>query len=109
MISPEGCSGILWKGSDNAAEAAEALKLTSKDLKQLGVIDAIVQEPLGGAHRDPRSAAHNLEQAIGKALRDLKRAKVDNLLERRYEKFRQMGEYVEPAAAAKRQASRAAG
>ena len=108
VISPEGCSGILWKGSDNAADAAEALKLTSKDLKQLGVIDAVVSEPLGGAHRDPHTAAHNLEQFIAKSLRELKRVKLDTLLERRYEKFRQMGEHVE-AASVKRQSTRAAG
>jgi acetyl-CoA carboxylase carboxyl transferase subunit alpha len=104
VISPEGCSGILWKGSDNAAEAAAALKLTSRDLKQLGVIDTIVPEPLGGAHRDPHSAAHNLEQYISKTIRDLKRVKLDNLLERRYERFRNQGEYTEKstrAAAAK--------
>ena len=95
VISPEGCSGILWKGSDNAAAAAEALKLTSRDLKQLGIIDAVVPEPLGGAHRDPAAAAHSLEQFIVKTLRDLKRCKTDNLLERRYDKFRAMGEYSE--------------
>jgi acetyl-CoA carboxylase carboxyl transferase subunit alpha len=104
VISPEGCSGILWKGSDNAADAAAALKLTSRDLKQLGVIDTIVGEPLGGAHRDPHSAAHNLEQYISKTIRDLKRVKLDNLLERRYDRFRNQGEYTEKstlAAAAK--------
>jgi acetyl-CoA carboxylase carboxyl transferase subunit alpha len=95
VISPEGCSGILWKGNENAAEAAEALKLTSKHLMKVGVIDAVVPEPLGGAHRDPHTAAHNLEQYLAKALRELKRVKMDNLLERRYDKFRQMGEYVE--------------
>src|SRR5882672_10643473 len=68
VISPEGCSGILWEGTENAPDAAAALKLTSKDLKQLGVIDAIVPEPLGGAHRDPHTAAHNLEQYISKTL-----------------------------------------
>ena len=95
VISPEGCSGILWKGSDNAAQAAEALKLTSKHLLELGVIDSVVPEPLGGAHRDPHTAAHNLEQYLAKTLRDLKRVKIDNLLERRYEKFRRLGEFVE--------------
>jgi acetyl-CoA carboxylase carboxyl transferase subunit alpha len=105
VISPEGCSGILWKGSDNAAEAADALKLTSKDLKQLGVIDGVVPEPLGGAHRDPHTAAHNLEQFLAKTLRELKRQKIDNLLERRYEKFRQMGVVLE----SRRQSARAAG
>src|SRR5438552_15816078 len=105
VISPEGCSGILWKGSENAADAADALKLTSKHLMKLGVIDAVLPEPLGGAHRDPRSAAHNLEQFLSKTLRDLKRAKLDNLLERRYDKFRQLGEYVE---ASRKAAARAA-
>jgi len=95
VISPEGCSGILWKGAENAADAAAALKLTSRDLKQLGIIDTIVPEPLGGAHRDPHAAAHSLEQFISKTLRDLKRCKTDNLLERRYDKFRAMGEYAE--------------
>ncbi|MDQ3439548.1 MAG: acetyl-CoA carboxylase carboxyltransferase subunit alpha [Planctomycetota bacterium] len=95
VISPEGCSGILWKGNANAAEAAEALKLTSKDLRQYGVIDHVVPEPLGGAHRDPHTAAHNLEQYIAKTIRELKRFKIDNLLERRYDKFRNLGEFTE--------------
>jgi acetyl-CoA carboxylase carboxyl transferase subunit alpha len=106
VISPEGCSGILWKGSDNSADAAEALKLTSKDLKQLGVIDSVISEPLGGSHRDPHTAAHNLEQYISKTLRDLKRSKIENLLERRYEKFRNMGQYLESS---KRATAKAAG
>jgi acetyl-CoA carboxylase carboxyl transferase subunit alpha len=95
VISPEGCSGILWKGNENSADAAAALKLTSKDLMKFGVVDAIVPEPLGGAHRDPHTAAHNLEQFVAKALRDLKRTKTENLLERRYEKFRNLGVVVE--------------
>jgi acetyl-CoA carboxylase carboxyl transferase subunit alpha len=95
VISPVGCSGILWMGNENASNAAEALKLTSKHLIKLGVIDSVVPEPLGGAHRDPHSAAHNLEQYLSKTLRDLKRTKVENLLERRYDKFRALGEYVE--------------
>ena len=100
VISPEGCSGILWKGNEHAATAAEALKLTSKHLMKLGVIDSVVQEPLGGAHRDPHTAAHNLEQHIAKTLRELKRLKTDTLLERRYEKFRNLGQFVEAGAAA---------
>jgi acetyl-CoA carboxylase carboxyl transferase subunit alpha len=95
VISPEGCSGILWKGNENAPDAAEALKLTSKHLKQLGVIDGVIAEPLGGAHRDPHTAGHSLEQYIAKTLRDLKRTKIENLLERRYEKFRNLGEFLE--------------
>ncbi len=106
VISPEGCSGILWKGSDNASTAAEALKLTSKDLLKLGVIDTAIDEPLGGAHRDPHTAAHNLEQFVAKSLRDLKRTKIENLLERRYEKFRNMGEVIDSS---KKSAARTAG
>lgn len=105
VISPEGCSGILWKGNENAADAAEALKLTSKHLLKLGVVDSVVPEPLGGAHRDPHTAGHNLEQYLSKTLRDLKRCKVENLLERRYEKFRRLGEFVETS----RKAARAVG
>lgn len=105
VISPEACSAILFKGNEDARKCAESLKLTSRDLKQLGVIDQIIPEPLGGAHRDPHTAAHNLEQYIAKTLRDLKRCKIENLLERRYEKFRNMGVVAEQA---KKQA-RAAG
>ena len=93
VISPEGCSGILWKGATNAADA---LKLTSKHLVKHGVIDTVVPEPLGGAHRDPHSAAHNLEQYLAKTIRDLKRVKLENLLERRYERFRALGAISEP-------------
>lgn len=95
VISPEACSAILFKDNEGAPQLAESLKLTSKHLAKLGVIDAVVPEPLGGAHRDPRTAAHNLEQYICKALRDLKRCKIENLLERRYDKFRNQGIYIE--------------
>jgi acetyl-CoA carboxylase carboxyl transferase subunit alpha len=64
-------------------------------LKRLGVIDAIIPEPLGGAHRDPHTAAHNLEQYIAKSIRNLKQSKIENLLERRYEKFRNLGVVAE--------------
>jgi acetyl-CoA carboxylase carboxyl transferase subunit alpha len=103
VIPPEGCSAILWRGPDNAADAAEALKLTSKHLKQLGVIDAVISEPLGGAHRDPHTAAHNLETFVAKSLREcnsfVKRNSMDDLIERRYEKFREMGETLKPKTA----------
>ena len=95
VISPEACSAILFKGNEGAAQLAESLKLTSSHLKQLGVVDSVVPEPLGGAHRDPHTAAHNLEQYIAKTIRDLKRCKIENLLERRYEKFRNLGVVVE--------------
>src|SRR5205814_3341591 len=97
VISPEACSAILFKDGSGSADLAESLKLTAKDLIKLGVIDNIVPEPLGGAHRDPHTAAHNLEQFVAKSLRDLKRTKVENLLERRYEKFRNLGVFSEPA------------
>ena len=95
VISPEGCSGILWKGAENAQDAAEALKLTSKHLRELGVIDSVVAEPLGGAHRDPHTAGHSLEQFLAKTIRELKRVKIDILVDRRYEKFRNLGMYAE--------------
>ena len=91
VISPEGCSGILWKGSANTDEAAEALKLTSKNLKELGVIDDIIEEPLGGAHRNPRAAADTLEKFIDKTLRELKRTPLEKLVDQRYEKLRKLG------------------
>src|SRR5258706_14721227 len=72
VISPEACSAILFKDNDSAPQLAESLKLTSKHLKGLGVIDAIVPEPLGGAHRDPHTAAHNLDQYVAKTLKSLK-------------------------------------
>jgi acetyl-CoA carboxylase carboxyl transferase subunit alpha len=97
VISPEACSAILFKDGSGSAQLAESLHLTSKHLKQHGVIDTIIPEPLGGAHRDPLQAAHQVEQFIAKTLRDLKRTKIENLLERRYAKFREMGEYTEAA------------
>jgi len=106
VISPEACSAILFKDNSAAAELAESLKLTSKQLKANGIIDTIVPEPLGGAHRDPHTAAHNLEQFIAKTLRDLKRCKIENIIERRYEKFRNLGEYIEQS---KRTSAKAAG
>ncbi len=91
VISPEGCSGILWKGSANAPEAAEALKLTSNHLRQMGVIDDVLREPLGGAHRNRRAAADALERYIEHTLRELKSMAVTQLLDQRYTKIRQYG------------------
>jgi len=91
VISPEACSSILFKGNEQASQLAESLKLTSTHLMKLGVIDHIISEPLGGAHRDPNAAAHAVDQFIGKTLRELKRLKPEKLLERRYEKFRTPG------------------
>lgn len=92
VISPEGCAAILWKNGEQASEAAEALRLTCGHLTRLGVIDAVVPEPLGGAHRNPHEAAQNLEGYISLTLRELRRFKVENLLENRYRKIRSIGE-----------------
>lgn len=100
VISPEACSSILFKDPSQAPRMADALKLTSRDLKRLGVIDAIVPEPLGGAHRDPHQAGHQLEQYLAKSLRELKRKPIEELLAQRYEKFRRMGEFAEPGVTA---------
>ena len=94
VISPEGCAAILWKTGDKAADAAEQLHLTARENLKLGIVDDIIDEPLGGAHRDPASAAANLEKWIVDSIRDLKRYKIENLVKRRYEKFRSMGQYV---------------
>jgi len=100
VISPEGCAGILWKTGDAAPQAAEAMKLTSRDLADLGVIDDIIPEPLGGAHRDPRAMATKLKTFISRYLRELKAAPIDDLLAARYAKFRAMGQFIDPQAAA---------
>jgi acetyl-CoA carboxylase carboxyl transferase subunit alpha len=98
VISPEACSAILYKDNSEAPKLAESLKLTSVHLLKLGVIDHAIAEPLGGAHRDPRSAAHSLEQYLAKTIKELKKVKTETLLERRYDKFRAMGQYAEASA-----------
>ena len=95
VISPEGCAGILWKTHTHKTQAAEALKLTSRDLLKLGVIDNVIEEPLGGAHRDyPRMAAR-LKMFLLKTLRELTAKPADQLVAARYEKFRQMGKFLD--------------
>ncbi len=103
VISPEGCASILWRTGEKAPEAAEAMKITSRDLKGLDVIDEIIPEPLGGAHRNPAEAAGNLERHIVRTLRELKRAKTETLLTHRYNRWRRMGKVlrVEPKVTAK--------
>jgi len=95
VISPEGCAAILWKHRSHAPEAAEALKLTAADLKELGVVDGIVREPQGGAHHDHIAAAEFLRQSITEALDDLSRLPTKKLLEQRYNKFRKVGVFTE--------------
>jgi acetyl-CoA carboxylase carboxyl transferase subunit alpha len=91
VISPEGCAAILWKSGDKAPEAAEALKLTSKDLLRLGLVDKVIEEPLGGAHRDQKGAVERVRGQIGEWLAELQAVPVAELLEQRYRKFRRMG------------------
>jgi len=95
VISPEGCAAILWGDRAKARQAADALRLTAPDLLQLGVIDGIVGEPPGGAHRDPRGAAAGLKKAIVENLDLLVRTPIPVLLERRLEKYSRMGTYLE--------------
>jgi len=95
VISPEGCAAILWRDRARAPEAAEALKLTGKDLLELGIIDEIIKEPLGGAHRDPEACAKNVKAAIKKYLSELLELSKDKLLENRYNRFRKIGAFKE--------------
>ncbi|MGI8958052.1 MAG: acetyl-CoA carboxylase carboxyltransferase subunit alpha [Chthoniobacterales bacterium] len=96
VISPEACSAILWKDRKHAPEAAEALKLTSHDLMKLGVVDEVVPEPEGGAHRDHDLAAANLGAALRRNLKRVLETPIDELLKERYAKFRKLGNFAEP-------------
>ena len=96
VISPEACSAILWKDRRHAAEAAEALKLTAQDLMKLHVVDEIVPEPDGGAHRDHEKAAQILGVALQSNLKRLLKTPINQLLKKRYEKFRRLGNFAEP-------------
>jgi len=96
VISPEGCAAILWKDGEKGKEvAAESLKLTAADLSRLGVIDEIVKEPLGGAHRDPKGMAATLKEVVERHLKDLEKMDMEELLRLRYEKFRRMGTFID--------------
>lgn len=95
VISPEGCAAILWKDRKKAPEASAVLKLTGEELLKLGIIDEIIKEPLGGAHRDPEQTAKNIKATIKKYLAELKAIPKDKLLEERYMKFRKMGVFTE--------------
>jgi acetyl-CoA carboxylase carboxyl transferase subunit alpha len=97
VISPEACSAILWKDRKHAPEAAEALKLTAKDLIQLGVVDEVVPEPEGGAHRDHDLAAANLGTALRQNLQRVLEVPIEDLLQKRYKKFRALGRFAEGA------------
>ncbi|MDO5288427.1 MAG: acetyl-CoA carboxylase carboxyltransferase subunit alpha [Pseudomonadota bacterium] len=98
VISPEGCASILWKTSDKAQEAAEALGVTAHRLKALGLVDKIVNEPVGGAHRDGGQMAAFLKRALADAWRQVADMKTPELLERRYERLQAMGRFTDTKA-----------
>ncbi len=91
VISPEGCAAILWKDGAKAPQAAEVLKLTGPDLLRMGIIDEVIPEPLGGAHRDPAKIAQNIKEAIVRNFKELAALDKDELLALRYKKFREIG------------------
>ena len=101
VISPEGCAGIMWKSVEFASKAAHALKFTARDLLKFGVVDEVIPEPLGAAHRDHRAMASTLKATILRNLKSLETIPTDVLLERRYQKFRNMGEFEEALVAPK--------
>ncbi len=95
VISPEGCAGILWKSHEHAPKAAAALRFTSQDLSRLGVVDDVLQEPLGGAHRDHHQMASRLKSYLSRTLGELEAKTADELVSERYEKFRRIGVFLE--------------
>lgn len=95
VISPEGCAAIMWRDAAKAETAAEAMKITAKDLKELGIVDEIVAEPEGGAHTDYEAAAQNLRGVLDRQLVALANQPVRELLNARYEKFRKMGQFFD--------------
>jgi acetyl-CoA carboxylase carboxyl transferase subunit alpha len=101
VISPEGCASILWKTSEKASDAAEAMGITAHRLKALGVIDKIVNEPVGGAHRDHKQAAAFLKRALADAYRQISDLKVKELLDRRYERLQSYGRFTDTKATAR--------
>lgn len=100
VIPPEGCAAILWRDRTYAPQASEALKMGARELLNLGVADAIISEPLGGAHRDPDTASQKLKEAIEKHLHDLRQQPLDSLLHNRYNKYRNIGIWEENGAMA---------
>ncbi len=95
VISPEGCAAILWKNAENAPISAKSLQLTAKDLLRFGVVDEIISEPLGAAHKDPKTMAGILKAQIAKYLAEMKSVSIDDLIANRYARYRKIGKYVE--------------
>jgi acetyl-CoA carboxylase carboxyl transferase subunit alpha len=98
VISPEGCASILWKSAEKAPEAAETLGITASRLKTLGLVDRIINEPLGGAHRDPEAMMQSMRKALAETLRDLQDYSTDELLKRRFERLMSYGKFKEASA-----------
>jgi acetyl-CoA carboxylase carboxyl transferase subunit alpha len=94
VISPEGCASILWRSADKTQEATEALRLTAQDLKSLGIIDEIIKEPLGGAHRNKEQTFNSVKEVLLKHLKELSAVSPDDLKKERTEKFLKMGRNV---------------
>ena len=94
VISPEGCASILWKDASKAEETARALKFTGPSLKEFGIIDEIIPEPIGGAHANPKAAIDKTGECVGKQLKELSRLKPEELQEQRYKKFRNIGKVI---------------
>lgn len=99
VISPEGCASILWKSADKAQDAAEAMGITAKRLQELGLIDQIIREPLGSAHRDIDATARNIKQALVDSLENFEKIGLDKLMELRYERLTSYGQFLEQEAA----------
>jgi acetyl-CoA carboxylase carboxyl transferase subunit alpha len=95
VISPEACSAILWKDGKKGEVAADSLKLTARDLYRLGIVDEVIKEPVGGAHRNPQKMAESLREAIERHLSEIEKKECDALLKERYEKYRKMGTFLE--------------
>lgn len=93
VSTPEACAAIIWKNADKSPEAAEALKINAKSLRKLGIIDRIIKEPVGGAHKDPEMSAKLLKAAILEEYEELKKLSVVELIEKRYQKYREVGEF----------------
>ena len=95
ILSPEGFASILWKDSSRAREAAQVMKITAQDLKEFGIIDRIINEPSGGAHKDINKMAESIKKALVKTLPELMKIPISELTDKRYNKFRAMGKFEE--------------
>lgn len=95
VISPEGCASILWKSAEKSQLAAEAMGITSDRIRELGLLDEVVREPLGGAHRDFQKVAANLQETLIRHLQELRHESIDTLLDKRYQRLMSFGAFTE--------------